>query len=88
MECDDSILGLESVTRFQLLSLSRQKRLLVSSYPSFLLSVYPLVRLSACTHAVPPGRIFMKFGTGGFNGNLSEKKSNFLEKVKIIGRFS
>jgi len=77
MEWDDSILDLESVIRFQ--SLSRQKLLLASSYPS--------VRLSAFTHAVPPGRISMKFDTGGFYGNLS-KKSNLVENVKIIGYFS
>jgi len=87
MECDDSILDLESLIRFQLLSPSRQRRLLASSYPSVRRSVNPPVRLSACTHAVPPARISMKFDTGGFYGNLS-KKSNFIENVKIIGHFS
>jgi hypothetical protein len=42
MESDDSILDLESVTRFQALSLSRQERLLASSYPSIRFPVYPL----------------------------------------------
>jgi len=49
MECDDSILDLENVTRFQSRSLSRQKRLLASSYPSVRLSVYPTLCLSART---------------------------------------
>ena len=52
---------------------------------SFVMSTYPLVRLSACRNSVPTGRIFMEFDTWLFFENLSRKFKSRYNLTRIMG---